>query len=196
MDSIMIYNRPASEILKEYKVSETKYKERYAALLSNIEKYIGTLKCPSDSVSINKFSLSCMLIDYFIDVSRLKDFHKIQHINSIKIVAYTSYWFLRRKPIQINSDEDRLLYANEKFITLYILDFLMSEKNGNILTRKEKGLQIFNKQLLYYLKYRPIDPQGIEMMLLSFFAGQIYQSLDVDLSECLPESECSNNLSN
>lgn len=189
MDNIEFVERPILEMLDKYHISKDRYKERFAALLSDVENYIKTLGYSSKEVFINRYSLSCMLVDYFIDVGRLKDFHQIKHINSIKIVSYISYWFLRRKPIQVVGNLDNLLYINEKFVSLYILDFLMCENCGNILDRKEKGIEVFVEQLYYYLKFRQIDQQSIEMMLISFFAGQIYQSTEKDLTSFLPESE-------
>lgn len=55
------------------------------------------------------------IMDYFTDVYRLKEFHKIKNINMIKIVAYEVYWILKRKPIQIRGTEvnTKVVFANE-----------------------------------------------------------------------------------
>lgn len=189
MDDIEFISMRTSEVLSRYHISEERYKSRYAALYNDIVKYIKASKF-DEKVVLNKYSLSCMLVDYFMDIGRLKEFHRIDHINSIKIVAYVSYWFLRRKPIQVLAYDDDLLYVNEKFITLYILDFLMNNERGNILDRTERGLEAFRNQLLYYFKYRRFDAQNIEMILMSFFSGQIYENITEDLSYKLPKSEC------
>lgn len=189
MDDIELAKLPTGELFKKYSISEERYKSRYKALLDDITNYINVSNFNETQVKLNKYSLNSMLVDYFLDVGRLKEFHHIDHINSIKIVSYISYWFLKRKPIQVLSDDDNLLYINEKFITLYILDFLMSETGGNILDRQEKGITAFREQLYYFLKFRHVDAQSLEMILTSFFAGQIYQELDEDLSSKLPKSE-------
>ncbi|MCI8734309.1 MAG: hypothetical protein HFE40_02000 [Clostridia bacterium] len=189
MDDIELATLPTDKLFKKYNISEERYKSRYKALLDDVDSYIKTSDYNETQVKLNKYSLNCMLVDYFLDIGRLKEFHHIVHVNSIKIVAYISYWFLKRKPIQVLSDDDNLLYINEKFITLYILDFLMSETGGNILDRQEKGLKAFREQLYYFLKFRHVDAQSLEMILTSFFAGQIYQELDEDLSSKLPKSE-------
>ncbi|MCH5152253.1 MAG: hypothetical protein J1F65_06345 [Clostridiales bacterium] len=189
MDDIEFVSMKTADIFKKYNIKEERYKSRYEALLNDINNYIKASKLDKTQVVLNKYSLSCMLVDFFMDIGRLKEFHHIDRINSIKIVSYISYWFLRRKPIQVLSDEDSLLYINEKFITLYILDFLMNDERGNILDREEKGLVAFREQLCYYLKYRHFDAQSIEMILMSFFAGQIYENLEEDLSDKLPKSE-------
>jgi len=51
--------------------------------------------------------------------------------------------------------------------------------------RDNAGIKSFLESLLYYFKYRSIDANSIEMILLSFFAGQIYQEKDKDLSQSL-----------
>lgn len=189
MDDIEIVKVPTNEFFKKYKISKQQYIGRCEALLNDIDKYIEKSKLKNTQVQLNRYSLHLMLMDYFIDIGRLKEFHHIEHVNSIKIVSYISYWFLKRKPIQVLSNDDELLYINEKFITLYILDFLMNESRGNILDREELGLVNFRKQLYYCLCYRHFDAQALEMILIAFFGGQIYQSIDKDLSSKLPKSE-------
>jgi len=36
---------------------------------------------------------------------------------------------------------------------------------------------------LYYLVYRKVDAQSLEMILTAFMAGQIYESTDKDISD-------------
>ena len=43
--------------------------------------------------------------------------------------------------------------------------------------------------MLYFLKYRLFSAQYIEMMLISFFAGQVYQETSEDTSDKLPPSD-------
>ena len=139
----------------------------------------------TDKVSVNEMALGYLLIDYFEDVKRLKEFHHVQHINSIKIVSYMSFWLLRRKPLQLKSQEKSLIYINERFVLSYILDFLSNDDKGHILLRKNIGLNSFCETLLYFLKYRVTDPGSIEMFIMSFFAGQIYQETSEDISTIL-----------
>lgn len=42
----------------------------------------------ADKVTINSFMLIHAIMDYFTDISRLKDFHKIDFTNSYKIQTY------------------------------------------------------------------------------------------------------------
>ena len=92
-----------------------------------------------------------------------------------------AYWLLRRKPLQIVALEKELLYVNERFVLAYVLEFL-NDGQSHILERKNGGLNAFVESLFYYFKYRHISAQAIEMIILAFFAGQVYQSKENDVS--------------
>lgn len=64
----------------------------------------------------------------------------------------------------------------------YILDFLSGDDRVPILLRDNEGLKSFSESLLYFLKYRLHEANSLEMMLTAFFAGQIYQEKERDLS--------------
>ena len=55
---------------------------------------------------------------------------------------------------------------------------------GIILTQEKPGLDSFAETLLYYLKYRLTTANNLEMIIMAFFAGQIYQEKQ-DLSSLL-----------
>lgn len=142
-----------------------------------------------DKVVINKMLLSTAVIDYFNDIKRIKDFHiQIEKTNSEKVIAYTSYWLLRRNPLQV-SDGDaikdrRLATLNERFVLQYICNYLsVRECDGHIFTRSNAGLKNFSKLLLYYLVYRLYNAQSLEMIISAFMAGQIYERTDKDISD-------------
>ena len=105
-------------------------------------------------------------------------------MNSIKIISYTSYWLLKRKPIQVIGEDKELIYVNERFVLAYVLDYFSGDK-GNMLLRENVGLKAFNESLFYYFKFRKITPHSIEMILMAFFAGRIYQESNYDLSSDL-----------
>ena len=62
----------------------------------------------------------------------------------------------------------------------YILDFLSSDENSNLLDRDEVSLIGFKETLLYFLKYRIDSPYYLELMLIGFFAGQIYENSELE----------------
>lgn len=177
----------AERILKNFVNNNNKFKDRFISTLNKMQQFVKEMGC-DDQVKINELLLGYTLVDYFEDVGRLKAFHEVPHINSVKVVAYTSYWILRRKPIQITTINKDILYINEKYVLAYILEFLSSKKDL-IVTRENAGLESFVKSLFYFLKYRAYSAQSIELFIMSFFAGQIYQEKNNDLSNSLPPSD-------
>ena len=90
--------------------------QRHMDLYQAYKDFIDTEKI-ADKVKINSFMLAHAIMDYFTDICRLKEFHKIEYTNSYKTIAYEICWLLRRKPLQVLEDEEEsLVYINEKFI--------------------------------------------------------------------------------
>ena len=111
----------------------------------------------------------------------------------IKIVAYTAYWLLHRRPIQILDVDERATYANERYVFSYIMDFLNKQAEegreqadeDNIYACRKKGMSAFREMLFYFLKYRCKDPFSLEMLIIAFFGGQVYQENREDISDRL-----------
>ena len=166
-------------------VDSGKFRRRYETILEGMEEYIKGSKYEG-KLRVNPSVLAEALRDYFVDISRLKKLHNIPHVNSIKIVAYTSFWLLKRKPIQILDVDRELVYANERYVFSYIMDFLNhnAEASDDLYFSVKEGLNAFRETLFYFLKYRFNEPSGLEMMITAFFAGQVYQS-DEDISSKL-----------
>lgn len=171
----------ADKLLEEFFEKNDKFQPRFAFLLNDINNFLIASEL-NNKVKVNKLLLGYALVNYFEDITRLKEFHHVGHVNNIKIVAYTSYWVLRAKPLQSDSSDKRCAYVNERFVLSYILSFLNQPDCGAILTRSNSGIKAFVETLFYYLKYRPLSAQVIEMMIISFFAGQIYQETEEDIS--------------
>lgn len=119
------------------------------------------------------------VVDYFADIHRLKHFHHIEAINYLKIHAYTAYWILRRKPLQIVEDDPEdidLAFINERFVASYLLQYLRGENSNVIILESERPPYFeFIKNLEYYLRYRTVTPQMLETILESYQAGQAFQ---------------------
>lgn len=179
---------PADDLLKNFVKENDKFKSRFVAIFESMKSYIERSGY-QEKVTINELVLGYTLLDYFEDIQRLKDFHRVPHINSVKLVSYMTYWLLRRKPIQVILNDADVLYVNERFALAYLLEFLNDDSKTHILLRKNDGLASFLESLLYYFKYRHFNAQDIEMIILAFFAGRIYQSDDVDISSELPVSD-------
>jgi len=182
MDNINSMFISADELIDQYIKKNSKFLNRFVSMETDIQEFI-KVSALEGKVTLNNLALGYLLIDYFEDITRLKKFHKLSHVNSIKIVAHMSYWLLRRKPIQVLAEDRETIYVNERFVLAYISDFISSQES--ILMRDNAGIKSFLESLLYYFKYRSIDANSIEMILLSFFAGQIYQEKDKDLSQSL-----------
>jgi len=146
----------------------------------------------SSIASIDKHLLANAVLDYLEDINRLRNFHRIDEINSQKNIAYTAYWLLHRRPIQICDAQSKindpeklkeLTTINEKFVLQHILNYLsVRTRETHILERSNNGLVVFSNMLLYYLIYRLRDAQSLEMILISFLAGQVYERTDKDIS--------------
>jgi hypothetical protein len=121
------------------------------------------------------------VLDYFADIARLKMFHGISRVNKIKILAYSVYWVLRRKIIQMKFAENGETeahfdakgygYLNEKFVKMWILEDLtayLPEKNN---VRNSEMFDVFAELLEYFFIYRQYSPQDIELMITAFLAG-------------------------
>ena len=125
------------------------------------------------AVILNHSMLNIMVIDYFADIDRLKEFHNIPHANKNKITAYTVYWWLRRRPLQVTVDpqncidnareNERLVYVNEEFATSLIIKDIFDIDKKEIVENKLYAKYI--EHIFYYLKYRVVDAQAIEWLL-------------------------------
>jgi hypothetical protein len=152
---------------------EEKVNLRFEYLYKRIEKFLEVGDF-GDSVILNEETLSQVVVDYFADIDRLKEFHGIECTNKTKRTSYLSYWFLCRKPLQLTKEpeEHKKIFINEKFVfSSLIMDHIDTLCNiGSHTVLKEK-VQEFIDTCMYYMKYRRYSAQSLELMLLSFQAG-------------------------
>lgn len=148
--------------------------DRYKYLFDKMQQYIDARK-QQDCLFVCEKILHQMVMDYFADVYRLKDFHKIENINMTKIVAYEVYWIVRRKPIQVRDNESvsPKMFANEGFATTFIAhEYLVPEEREPLRPEKEEAFFKYLRHVNYHLKYRCLDKQCLELMLYSFETGK------------------------
>ncbi len=177
MDNIKSLYTDYSEIIEQF--GEEKIKKRLEFFIELLESFICKLgETANEKLSINDKVLQYCIMDYFSDIYRLKDFHEIEKINDIKRVSYESQWILRRKPIQIlseNENDDNIIYANEKFVLTYLMHELIKDRKNDKLTGESANIyKSFANSLYYHLKYRDCDAKVIELMILAFKAGLNY----------------------
>lgn len=159
------------------KFGREKIKMRYSWLYEVMEEYIQSENI-SDAVIISSDILNHVIVDYFVDVDRLKDFQEIEKTHDSKIYAYLSFWILRHKPLQLIKSEqaDKLSFVNEVFVCKLLQSYLFSNP-ANVPIRNDKQDEVDNfvATLLYYFKYRDYSAKSIEIMILAFGAGRGYQ---------------------
>lgn len=131
-----------------------------------------------DRLTISQNLVEHIIIDYYVDIDRLKEFQEIKYTNEIKIYSYLAYWMLRHKPLQLvcDDEQDDLVFVNEEFVADFLCSFLFSDP-GNVpyADEQKKKIDDFIKTLKYHFAYRSYSAQNIELMLLAFNAGRGYQ---------------------
>lgn len=154
-------------------VGREHFQSRFHELLDSINHFLSEAGYP-DSVVCNERILYHVLLDYYSDIARLKDFHEIKHTKTDKVIAYIIFWLLRRKPIQITefSSDDKDIFVNER----YACNLLLAEcllKKEYIITNSEtlNSLDKYIELVLYCFKYRNLNAQMIELMIESFKVG-------------------------
>lgn len=156
-------------ILKHYSMDDLQ--ERFGVWYSDVQKFIRK-KGLEDCTVINSRRLGYAVLDYFTDMVRMKEFHEIEHANLNKIYAYSSYWFLRRQPIQLtnNVKKETDLYINELFIVNNLIAKMKVHCPHGEILQKQSLLEM--AQLWFYnFKYRLFTAQSLEMALCSFFVA-------------------------
>ena len=147
---------------------EEEISSKYEWIYNLMNDYISA-KGYQDKVLISHDVLSHVIVDYFVDVDRLKQFQEIERIHPSKIYAYISFWLLRHKPMQIMVPEEagELAFINEEFACCLVRSYLFSEpENIPILDNQCEKVDNFVDTLLYYFQYREYSAKNIEIMIL------------------------------
>jgi hypothetical protein len=142
---------------------------RVALIYRRAEAFLDEIGA-TDIAVVNENVLCHLVLDYFADIVRLKQFHRIRHTNKEKIIAYTAYWVYRRKPIQLIKKrvDDKFTFINEGFITSIINEGVSKLLDGEDMPESLKA------QVFYHLKYRLLDAQSLELMIKSFVSKEGY----------------------
>ena len=144
---------------------------RYRELMKRMQSLLESGGFAPKAV-INEDLLGKVILDYFEDVDRLKEFNEIEKICPAKICAYETYWLLRWKPIQIQSEETsaQLLYINEIICAIMMMS-KMSQEAGTKLKEGDPEVKRFFNLLLYNMKYREFTQKTLELAIESFLFG-------------------------
>jgi len=162
------------------RIFEKRYKNLFLDLQALLKKY-GLL----DYCTVNIELLWKAVLDYFVDIARLKTFHDHKHVQIDKIIAYETYWLLRNHPIQIDKPDnfdEKYIHVNE-----YILSFFFIKKLAKRLDLKFAScIQIddliekfeehevsdeFRKKLYYTFRFRTYTPQSLLLLTEGFITA-------------------------
>lgn len=161
-----------SEMLQ--RIGEEKFEERLKELRDSANKFIEEAGYQGH-VECNERILLSVVLDYYADICRQKDFHEIKMIRTEKIFAYTIVWLIRRKPLQYihNTDLEKDIYVNERFAAYLMLNECLLCGQEKIGAENRKELEEYINLLLYYFKYRECNAQVIELAIESFKMGRL-----------------------
>ena len=161
---------------------EGRLQSRYEWLYDLMQSFIVSENLQG-KIHISEKILNHVIIDYFVDIYRLKEFQDIEKVHDSKIYAYLSYWLLRHKVLQIDGYEDEnIIFVNERFVCELLVSYLFKEpENVSIVIDKQEVISNFLETMLYYFKYRDYSAKSIEILILAFEAGRGYQ-YSVDFS--------------
>lgn len=115
-----------------------------------------------DHLELNRVVLYNVVVSYFRDVDRHKEFHQTALVEQTKQAAFTIKWLAKLRPVQFRSSTEdvtqTMLYVNEVFAVRCGLAFM--QISPDVLP------QPLYDEILYTLRYRHID----ERMLLVWLA--------------------------
>jgi len=123
-------------------------------------------KLDQDHFFVSPTLIDEVVVNYFADFKRLKDFHKLERGNRIKIASYMAYWIARERPIQLIAEhyESRQAVKINQLLALgIIIDVMFTQRD--VFTPELDKMNNFVDLLLYTLRYRVFTAQSIELAL-------------------------------
>lgn len=94
--------------------------KRYDFLLKEINDFILSRNITS-SVTIDKSILKEMVVDYFSDTRRIKEFLNVTADKNVS--SYLAYWIMRKKPLSLINKHDYLTRMKKPFLE-YVNEWL------------------------------------------------------------------------
>ena len=139
------------------------------SIFSGLQDHLGS---DFAHIELNSIVLHNVVVSYFDDVDRHKDYHVTTRVDEVKQAAYTIKWIAKLRPIQFSCPEDvvskPLLYVNEVFAMRGGMAFLRI--SPDVLP------ELLYDDMLYTLRYRHID----ERMLIVWLST-LQHALDGDI---------------
>lgn len=159
-----------SDLINKFGIKE--FKTRFEEIRKSAEDFLEKSGFER-TVYCNERILSQLLLDYYSDIDRLKDFHNIERARTEKIFAYKISWIIRRKPLQYKDNflDEIDVFVNERFAAYLLLNECLCCGKETVPPNHQKELNEYIDLLLYYFKYRDCNPQAIELAISSFKMG-------------------------
>ncbi len=114
-----------------------------------------------EHLEINRVVLHNIIVSYFYDVDRHKDFHGTSLVDETKQGAFTMKWITKLRPVQfccsVQDVTDKILYANEIYAVRCGLAFMKVSPD-------ELPDHLYH-DLLYTLRNRPVDERMLFVWL-------------------------------
>lgn len=113
------------------------------------------IKGLDSEVLISSDILNHVVVDYFVDIDRLKEFQNIEKAHESKIYAYLAFWLLRHKPLQLKNTEnaEKLAFINEEFVGQLVRSYLFTQpENCPILNNQRDTVDNFVETATTYPK--------------------------------------------
>lgn len=153
-------------------IGEQKFLDRFNELLNTMNAFLKESGYIS-YVECNERILLAVLLDYWSDIYRLKDFHLIEKSRTDKIFSYLIFWILHRKPLQFTkyTDEEKDIYVNERFCAYLLLNECLMSGERRIPLKYKNKLDEYIDYVFYCFKYRKCTAQDIEFAIRSFEMG-------------------------
>ncbi|MCL2404508.1 MAG: hypothetical protein FWC92_03055 [Defluviitaleaceae bacterium] len=150
-----------------------KVEQRWNTLYTAMNAYI-TKNNLCDFAYVDNGLLSIALVDYFHDVQRIVS---PPIIDDETIIAYTAYWILHIRPIQvydkIHSSNSELAFINEKFVAQYLSAFISGYREcSNAPYYSDDKLEDNSEPILYSLINKSPSAQCIKGLLNILLIGK------------------------
>ena len=116
-------------------VGVDKFRERFEELQKTAMEFI-EMAGFSETSYCNERILMQVILDYFMDVMRLKEFHSIERIRTEKLLAYTISWIVRKTNSVSGLFRRREIFLSMNVFAAYLLINECLMCGTNILYRK------------------------------------------------------------
>jgi hypothetical protein len=125
-----------------------------------------------DYFFVNPDIMGEIVLDYFTDIYRIRSFHPIERVNAIKVSAFSTYWVVRKRPIQIvkSIESDKIIhsswttYINESFGVALLLSLAFDFSTSRGIDTRDTFLD-FTDLALYNFIYREFSSKSLELTL-------------------------------